>query len=232
LSALVLLAAAACGSDDVDPQPWIDAVAEDIRTPDEEGDIVPDDEQAECMAEAIVGAADAERLEDADITPEEMAEAESFDGLDDLDAEPDQLREDLAEGLADCDLAPAVTEVFVAELPFELSEQQTSCVTGSLEEGDRLAQSLAASQVDDSDDDIQDLFSGALVDCPDVTADLLAESIAGAGVAVDDAARQCLADEMQSRGQDGVDQLLAGGAEANQLGVELAQACLAGAAGG
>ncbi len=221
-----LLAFAACSSDSsVDAAPYVEAVRADLVA-DENGFVLEGD-NAECVAEALVDAADAERLDEAGVTPEDFAAAESFD---DVDAEFDteQLRSDLSDSLGSCELGAPLTDVFVSEFPFELSDEDTDCVISSLDDGDELSAGLADSLVGGDDAGIQTSFSTALADCPSVTGNLLAETIAAAGVPVSDEARVCITDEMEARGREGVDQLIEGGAAAQALGQEIGEACLAG----
>lgn len=219
-----LLAVAACSSDSsVDAGPYVDAVREDIGS--EESGFALEGEASQCVAEAIVDAADPDRLDEAGVTPEDFAEAESFD---DVDAEFDdeELRSSLSASLDDCELGATLTDVFVSEFPYELSDDELGCVADSLDENDELSTGLADSLVDGSDQGIQGAFAVALADCPSVTGNLLAEVLAQSGVPVDDAARACLTDEMERRGAEGVEQLIAGGAEAQGLGEEIGLACL------
>lgn len=226
IAAALLLAA--CGSDgDVDPEPYVDAVKADIASSDGPDDLGLDDEAAQCVAEALVGAADVERLDEADISPEDFAAAESFEALE-LDADEDELRSDLTSGLSSCPLGGPLTDVFVSEFPFELTDENRDCVVGFLEDSEELDEGIAATLVNGDDAGLQDALVLALADCPSVTGDLLAETITQAGVPVDDTARQCLTDEMGARGEEAVRQLIEGGQAANDLGVQLGEACLAG----
>lgn len=227
---LVLLAApllvfAACSSDSsVDAAPYVDAVEEDISSDDSGFSL--DGDGARCVAEALVGAADADRLDEAGVTPEDFAAAESFDDVD-AEFDADQLRDDLDEALGSCELGAPLTDVFVAEFPFELTDEDRGCVATSLDGGDALSDGLARSLVDGDDAGIQDAFASALADCPSVTGELIAESISAAGVPVSEDARDCITGEMEARGEAAVEQLVAGGAEAQGLGEEIGQACLA-----
>lgn len=221
-----LLAVAACSSDSsVDATPYVDAVRADLET-DESG-FVLEGGSAECVASALVDAAGAERLDEAGVSPEDFASAESFDDVD-VDLDPEQLRADLSESLGACALGAPLTDVFVSEFPYELSDEDTTCVVRSLDEGDELSAGLADSLVDGDDAGIQTSFSTALTDCPSVTGNLLAETISAAGVPVSDEARVCITDEMEARGRQGVDHLIEGGAPAQALGQEIGEACLEG----
>lgn len=218
-----LLAVTACSSDSsVDPGPYIDAVEEDLASSD---GLTIDDEDNRCVAEAIVDAADPDRLDEAGVSPEDLAEAESFDDVD-VEFDDEELRESLTASLGDCSLGDALTEVFVAEFPFELSDDDLGCISGSLDEGEELRAGLADSLIDGSDEGIQTAFSASLVDCPAVTGEILAQAIGQAGVTVSDEAKTCITGEMEARGEAAVEQLIAGGAAAQGLGEEIGEACL------
>lgn len=228
LSALVAALAllAACGSDDdVDPAPYIQAQVDELL----EGEDGPPLQQdsAECLAEAVVEGVGADTLDDADVTPEAFAEAESLDDLS-IDVDEDALRSDLTERFGDCELGGTLAELFAGELPFELDEEGSTCVADALDDGTALAEGLAASFVDGDDSGFEGAFLSALADCPAIISDLISDSIESAGVTVDAEARQCIADEVDARGEQGISDLLDGGAAAQQLGVELAEACLEG----
>ncbi|WP_436793166.1 hypothetical protein [Actinospongicola halichondriae] len=219
-----LVVFAACSSESsVDAAPYVEAVQADLEADD--GGFALEGESAACVAEALVDAADADRLDEAGVTPDDFAEAESFDDVD-ADFDEDELRDDLENSLASCSLGAPLTEVFVADFPFELSQDDTGCVVDSLDDGATLSAGLASALVDGDDSGIQDAFSTALADCPSVTGNLLAESISAAGVPVSDEARDCLTAEMGERGAEGVEQLIAGGAVAQTLGEEIGLACL------
>lgn len=227
LLAPIVVFASACGSDGTDPQPYIEALRADLQAEDDDGPPLPQG-LAGCVAEAIVESADADRLDDAGITPEQLAEAESFQDLDGLDVEESELRTSLEASLGDCPLGEPIAEVFAAELPFELPADGQQCVADALDEGDELPAGLAATFVSGEDTGIDDAFAAALADCPAATAELIANAIEdSAGVEVGQDARDCLADEMQARGEDGVRGLLSGGEGAQQLSLELGEACLA-----
>lgn len=220
-----LLAVAACSSDSsVDAAPYVDAVREDVES-NESGGFSLDGDAAQCVAESLVEAADADKLDEAGVTPEDFAAADSFDDVD-AEFDDDELRSSLTNSLSDCELGASLTDVFVSEFPFELADEEKACVADSLDEGDELSPGLADSLVDGDDAGIQDAFSTALVDCPQVTGSLLSEVLTQSGVPVSDEARACITDEMEQRGEEGVEQLIGGGAEAQGLGEEIGVACL------
>ncbi len=222
--AVPLFAVAACSSDSsVDAAPYVEAVQADLEADD--SGLSLDGDSARCVAEALVDAADADRLDEADVTPEDFAAAESFGDVD-ADLDDEQLRDDLDGSLGACQLGAPLTEVFVAEFPFELTDDDMGCVVSSLDDGDELSIGLARSLVDGDDAGIQEAFSTSLVDCPSVTGNLLAASISAAGVPVSDEAKSCITAQMEAKGEAAVDQLVTGGADAQELGQDIGQACL------
>lgn len=220
----VLGIVAACTDDSVDREAYVAAVQVDL-TSSAEGDLPLDDDVAGCVAAAIVDAADPVRLDEADIAPEEFAAAESFDDVA-IDADADQLREDLASSLEDCSLGEPLTDVMVAEFPFELTDDDRTCIASALDGSPELAEGVADVLVDDDETALTEALTVGLAECPTAVADLLAESITEAGFDVDDDARACIADEIERRGREAIDQIL--GPEATALGAELAEACLGG----
>lgn len=220
-----LFALAACGDDgsSADAQPYIDAVVDDL-TSDGGG---PTEEDAECIGEAIVGAVGADTLEDRDITPDDFAAADSFADLD-TGVDADDLRSELESGLADCDLGDSFADLLLSEFPVEITGDDRQCVVDALDDNDELPNALAAGFVGEESDEsaFESALAGSLAECPEVLGGLLADSIDGAGVAVDDDARQCIIDEVRDGGTEFVEAIVDGGPASQQLGQDIAAACL------
>ncbi len=225
LGAIVVLTAACTSDDGVDRQAYVDAVQADLLAPGDGDELPLEEEVAGCVAGAIVDAADPGRLDEADIAPEDFAAAEDFADVD-IDADPAQLRADLAAALQDCSLGRPLTDVMVAEFPFELTEDDERCIAEALDGSSELAEGVAGVLVDDQEDALTEALTVGLAACPSAVGDLLAESITEAGFPVDDEARACLTDEIEARGREAIDQIL--GPDADELGVELAEGCLLG----
>jgi hypothetical protein len=81
---MLALAFTACGDDGggEDAQPYIDALTDDLQTPEGAGDAGLSDDEAECAAEGTVEALGADELAAAGIDPDELADANDPTELD------------------------------------------------------------------------------------------------------------------------------------------------------
>jgi hypothetical protein len=99
--------AVACGDDDgADAQPFVDALAEEFQNPEEEGDVALEEDDARCVAENTVDIVGADTLEDAEITPEELAASDGPQDFDELEITEDEAH-DLAAVFGECGLSYA-----------------------------------------------------------------------------------------------------------------------------
>ncbi|QGG96867.1 hypothetical protein [Actinomarinicola tropica] len=132
------LVLAACGDDgsSAEAGPYVDALAEELRSPSEEGELVLPDDSAECFAEGVVEILDAERLDEAGVTPQELAEVGAFPELE-IDV-PDDAQERIAELATGCfDVRSSLGESFSSALGVDVS-----CLTDAADE-DRVADVFA-----------------------------------------------------------------------------------------
>lgn len=140
----LLLAAtgAACSDDDggADSQAYVDALAAELQ--DEESGL--DEEQANCVAEASIDALGADNLEEAGITPEDVADADGPQDLD-LDVSEEQAR-GAAQAFVDCDIP--FGEAFVGE---DGPEEGIACIDDNLDE-DTLVDAYASQYLGDQDE--------------------------------------------------------------------------------
>jgi hypothetical protein len=137
-----------------------------------------DEASADCIATAIVDVIGTDRLTEAEITPEQLADADSVAALD-IEV-PDDTTSRLADGIADCGVGQAVSDVLVgqfsSEIGGELPEDAAGCIEDAVDE-QSAAQALAATFVDGTDDSIQSLMVSAVGECPEVmTAVVIAEA--------------------------------------------------------
>ena len=223
------LAAASCGGSDDGPnrQAFIDALMEDPAEGSLASDL--DDETRECVTSALVDAIGLDRLEGAEVTPEDFVAADSFADLG--IEEDDELRADLAAELEPCDLGAPLADVMVADFPVAPSDEDRACVAASLNESEVFRLGLADMFIAESDAVLQEAFVPTLAACPALMGNLFADLMEDAGIPLDDAGRQCLTDELAARGDAAVEQILAGGAPAEQLGAEILPICLPDLAG-
>jgi hypothetical protein len=123
---LVAAGVAGCGDDggsDADAQPFIDAFATSLQ--DEEG-AGATDEQADCIAEQAIDTIGVDTLEEAGVTPEDVAEGdgpEEFVDLSEGDAR------EIAEAFVDCDF-----DFAAAFTGPDASDELVACVDDNLDE--------------------------------------------------------------------------------------------------
>lgn len=196
---LVALVLGACSDDEVDAQPYVDAAAAQLAAPSDEGSIALDEDEARCIAEAVVDVVGAERLDEAGITPEEFGSAGTFDALDREVDLPDDATERIGAAIDGCtNIAAIFAEVFSANLGID-----ASCVA---EQADTEALSIAVAAgfvgEDDGSERIEatgQLFASAAPSCVEEV--FLATSVAQ-GTMTQDAA-DCIAatldDEVSQR---------------------------------
>lgn len=218
----------ACGGDDDDGSAsggqgdeYVDAVAASMSE-DEETPL--DAERANCAATAIVDVVGVDTLTDADISPDELGEADS---LRSLDVElPDDVNERLGEALGQCDLAAELEGVMVAsfsdEFGSELPEEAAACLRDNMDD-QALVDAMAAAFVDGSGEQVQEALTPAIGQCPSVaTAVLLAQ----APTDLSPAAEACLTEFVEANPDLVARSFGSRDASAGQeMGVGLAAAC-------
>jgi hypothetical protein len=193
IAAAALLLLIACGGDDNDDEggsdttesetteaggdnAYVDALAASMV--EGQDDITLGEDTANCVASSIVNLVGVDTLEEADISPEEFAGAESFS---DLDVElPQDAVTQLGQSMGECDVAeamrPVVVEQFAAEAGAELPAEATACLEENID-NQAAADALAAAFIDGSQEGIETMVTDALLACPDVsTALILAEA--------------------------------------------------------
>lgn len=225
LAAPVVFVLAACGDDDggADPAPFVEALSEDIQS-GEDDEFSLDDEAADCVAAAIVDTVGADRLEEEGIEPDELADADS---LDDLDVSiDDEAVEELGDALGDCDLEGSLIEGFVGSAGFELSSDATACLQDAVVED--LGSALASVFADEDDSaGVQALFVDAFGACPDATAEAFAAGIEQElGGPLSEEALDCIAEQVEADPEGAAQAFAGGGSDAEAIGEEIGLACL------
>lgn len=126
-----------------------------------------DQEQATCMATAIVDLVGVEALNEAGVTPDDLANAESLAALD--VEPPDGAAEDLGAAFDDCGIGEPLASTMVAgataEAGDQLSEEVATCIEDNMD-ARRLTDALARSFLDATDDDFQTAMGDAFAACP------------------------------------------------------------------
>ena len=214
-------AVAACGDDgEADAQPYIDAVSADLQDPDDDDSPGLDEETAECLATALVDVVGADRLEEDDIDPDDLADAESLDDLDiTLD---DDAQEQLADGIVDCDVETAIVEAAIDEIGADVPSGTTECLSDAIDD-DAFSELMVASVVDGSDVGADTLLR-AFADCPDALAELVAAGIeAELGAQLSSDAIECIASHIEDDPDAAADAMNDGDVDA--YGAALLEAC-------
>lgn len=156
LSILLLGAAAGCSDDDGgDAQPYIDALQEAFLE-DEEEAFRPTEEQAGCFAERTIEAIGVDTIEEAEVTPEELAESDGPAEAG-IELSEEQARE-AAQAFTGCGLSLA--GAFAGE---DADDQLVDCVDENLDE-DLVVDAFTASYLgneSESDDLFEQLFTDA-----------------------------------------------------------------------
>ncbi|MGH9188394.1 MAG: hypothetical protein ACRD0U_21720 [Acidimicrobiales bacterium] len=132
LIALVLAVAAGCGDDDDGgggvsdaEQPFVDASVESAQQ-----QFGLSEEDAECASEAVVHAIGVDRLEDADVTPEEFGGEADFEEMG-LELDEDD-GEEIVNGIEDCDID--LKALMLDSVGGDIPDEARDCVDENLDE--------------------------------------------------------------------------------------------------
>jgi hypothetical protein len=154
---------------------YVDALAETMTEGQDE--ISLDDETAECVATATIDMVGADALEEAGISPEDLAEAESFA---DVDVElPADAVTQLGTAIGECEVAepmrPILIEGFVSGSGADLPAEATTCLEENIDD-EGVGNALATAFVEGSGEGFETALADAVAACPSVpTAILLAQ---------------------------------------------------------
>lgn len=240
IAAAALLLLTACGGDDNDEggsdttdsettesggdsNAYVEALAASMGE-GENDDIVLEEETANCVATAVVDLVGVDALEEAGISPEELADGDSYA---DFDVElPADAAAQLGQSMGECEIAeamrPIVVDQLAAEAGAELPSEATTCLEENID-NQAAADALAPAFIDGSQAGIETMVGDALLACPDVSTALI---LAQSGGDVPPEARACVRDYVEANPDLAraafVDQ---DQAASEQLGVQLAGAC-------
>jgi hypothetical protein len=223
---LIALVAAACGDEkSTDPQPWVDALSEEIQS-DESIQLAP--AAADCVAKATVAAIGADELEAGDVTPRELAAAESVADLG-IEVDEAQVEEDLASELHTCELGAPFAAVLSAQEGFALDPDSSACLADALDEDPEFASAFAKAFVSGEDEGqagVEAAVSSAIVACPDIVTGLFVTGIEQElGKPLSAEALACVEQAMAARPASDLEVIVQGGAPAEQIGEEIGLAC-------
>jgi hypothetical protein len=188
---------AACGGDgvetggagDVRTQDYVDAVAGSMLGNEPQFEPA----QADCIGVAIVDLVGVDILTEADISPEELGDAENLSSLDvDL---PDDAADRLGAALGDCDVTGAVKErlvdSFTREAGAVAAPDAATCLSDNLDDR-AVTDAMARTFVDgQGEQHVNELAVSATVACPSVMTALL---LAGMPSDLSPSSRACVSD--------------------------------------
>ncbi len=225
---LVLIAstAAACGDEkSTDPQPWEDALSEEIQSEDS---IELASAAADCVAEATVAAVGVDELESGDVTPSELAAAESVADLK-LELDEAKVEKDLAADLGTCQLGAPFADVLAGQEGFNLTPESSTCFANALDDDPAFAAAFAKAFVageDEGQAEIETAVSAAIVACPQIVTGLFVTGIEQElGKPLSEEALACIEQAMAARPAADLQVIVEGGAAAEQVGEEIGLAC-------
>lgn len=204
LALAALVATAACSDDDEglskEEQEYADVIAANMV--DDEDALTVTDEEADCMAEAVMAELGVEPFEEADVEPDDLGGDETPGQLLGEGAVPDDQAATIADAWGECsDLPKALSASLVDSM--ELDADAAQCVEEGLGDGDVVSDYLqtfftSESEPTPSDPEFKallDLVTGCTADedgSGGLVVDGIAQSLAEAGTLTDEQA-QCMA---------------------------------------
>lgn len=203
---------------------YVDAVAASLRE-DEEGPTL-DEEQAACLATGMVDVIGVDALREAGISPQELADAESFT---DLDVEvADDATERMTDTFVDCELVEllegVMTDSFVEEFGADVTPDATACLADGMDD-QAVAEAFAAGFVEGSEEQIAALVGSSVGACPEVASLIILSEAPGE---LSPEGEACVRDFVEAN-PELVSEAFASAegdsTETQRLGVQLATAC-------
>lgn len=188
--AVASLVVAACSGGSEESDAYVDAVAEELATAPEDGELVLPEDSARCFAEEVVEILDPDTLADAGVTPEDLGAMTSFT---ELGVElPDDAQARVADAATDCfDVRASLAEAFSTALGIDVS-----CVTDQADEdqvADVFAEQLVTGRgVESSQALLTDLFDEMSPACGE---EIFLGTAEAQGV-LDADQRACVADQL------------------------------------
>lgn len=164
-----------------------------------EDELTLDEETATCVATAIVDLVGVDALEEAGVSPDDLAAAEGFG---DLDVElPDDATNQLGAAIGECEVAepmrPLLVDSFVSGLGVELEPEARACLEENIDD-EGVGNALGAVFVDGSEEGFQAVVTDAVLACPEVpTAAILAQ----ASIEVTPEIEECVTGVVEANGE-------------------------------
>lgn len=195
---LSALGACSSGDDGSDPSDRPDATVPEDAYLDALTAVFSEDQglsdpAAACVGRAFLGAVGADVLDEAGVTPDDLAGGEDLESLG-LDIDRDAVVADATRALEACDITTELNDMVVTSLSVEgsaLTEPMVTCIGDHAD--DRLLIVIAESFVDFDPTRYRLPFLEAFGDCPAAFAEIAAGTFSGAdGRPVTSQARACL----------------------------------------
>lgn len=225
LAAAALLAA--CGGDsEVAKEDYVDAATEAILASD--SDFEFEEDNAECIAEAVVDGLGVDALNEAGISADELRATDTIGELEGLDVD-DDVKADLSDGIQDCglDFGSQLADEFTAEIGADvLSGESLECITTEISNSPLIADALVEAIVEGDAAGGEEAGEQAAIEafgeCPESLTDLFVAGVEQQGADVSDEARACLQEQVEANIDVVVDAIVAqsGGDEIGQVIVE------------
>ncbi|MGQ0617523.1 MAG: hypothetical protein ACT4PW_11125 [Acidimicrobiia bacterium] len=188
---LVATAATACGDAEDKAGPYVAALVAELQSDDGNGTAL-EPPTADCFARAMVDALDADALDDAGVTPDELAaEADALSDLE-LDFDRATVASRLEGGIEECGLLPGIAGALMEGT--DLFSDNQSCVADALAANDALAGVAAQGLVgvagsDAPTTELSGFLAEAVGKCPEALTELVLSS---AELPISDQARACV----------------------------------------
>jgi len=212
------------------PEDYVEALAGSLTGGDGESGGPFDDEMATCVATRIVDVVGVDTLDDAGVTSDGLAEADSLADVG-VTVAPEATGQ-LSDALGGCDvgatLRPALLAGLAVESGVELPADAAACLEAQLSDG-AIAASLAASFLEGGGEGARAALGDAIVACPEAPAAIiLGRSTAEEPLATE----ECVIDFL-TENPDGIRAAFVGDdlAAAEELGADLAAVCPVGVEG-
>lgn len=233
LLAASLLVLAACGGDEgASRDDYVDAATDALADAGDDENVTFDDDDAECLAEAVVDAIGVDELNDAGISADDFVEVDALEELDvDID---DDVVDAMTDAVQDCEinfansLAEEITGQFGEGV---LSDEALECVGTEIGASQELAEVFAESLITGNASGGEaagfEAAQAAFGECPEALTGFFAAGLEQGGLTVSDEAKDCLNEQVAQLSDEEIDALVSQSAEASTIGQNLATACSA-----
>ena len=230
-SALLLIALTACGGGEGDrtasTEQYVDTLAAAYRLGDGEFGGLPAD-PARCLATTVVESLGTDALNQAGVTPFDLADAPDVASL--PVAAPEDLAGRLHEAIGTCGVVPGLEAALIEGISTgaagsAVSPENAACVAAAVDDAS-LSLGFAAAMVDEANlqaaaQPVLDGFGA----CPGAAVELLVDMFEAEGTPLTPEGRACIEATVLADPAGAATMWANGGAEAEAFGVRLGQAC-------